>query len=334
MNPMVSVVMPVYNSAAFLAQSVGTVLGQSMTDFELILVDDGSTDDSLERLKSYQDTRVKVLTQQNQGAGVARNLGMSHARGKYILFLDSDDYFSPDMLAVLTQKAEQTGADVTICRATCFDHQTGGELPSEWLRKDGFLARLEGRDRFEPAEMHDCLFQFTYGWAWDKLFRLEFVREEKLVFPNFPTSHDLCFVYPALVCCKTIAVTHQQLVFYRMNRHGSVSDTRSEHLQAPFQAISFLEDWLQKRNRFEEYKRSFLNFVVSFLVWHVSSVHPKSAQKVGYAQLKEVLGTRYQLSRIPKGYFAERSIYYKCRLVQFAPFCLYSAVLQLWKRRQ
>ena len=99
-NPKVSVIIPVYNSSEYIRHCLDSLLSQTLEDIEILCVDDGSTDDSLSILEEYsrKDERVRVLTQENAGAGAARNHGLREARGKYLSFLDSDDYFEPDML--------------------------------------------------------------------------------------------------------------------------------------------------------------------------------------------------------------------------------------------
>ena len=93
----VSVIIPVYNVEPYLKQCMDSVVGQTLKDIEIICVDDGSTDGSLDILKEYatEDSRIQIIEQKNAGAGAARNNGMRHATGKYLSFLDSDDFFEP-----------------------------------------------------------------------------------------------------------------------------------------------------------------------------------------------------------------------------------------------
>ncbi len=110
MPPLVSIVMPCYNAAAHLPNSVGSVLAQSVGDWELIAVDDGSTDDTLAWLQAQPDVRIRLLTQANQGVSAARNTGLDAARGRYVAFLDADDTWAPNfiehMLAGLQARPE------------------------------------------------------------------------------------------------------------------------------------------------------------------------------------------------------------------------------------
>jgi glycosyltransferase involved in cell wall biosynthesis len=110
----ISVIMPCFNTAKYLREAVDSVLGQTYTDVELVVVDDGSTDSSLEVLEEYRD-RVIVLQQANKGPYPARNLGISRASGEFIAFLDSDDYWDPHCLAMLHQGLTEYNADLAYC---------------------------------------------------------------------------------------------------------------------------------------------------------------------------------------------------------------------------
>ena len=134
-QPKVSVIIPVYNAEKYLRECLDSVVNQTLREIEIICVDDGSTDASLEILEEYaaKDNRVKVLRQQNQYAGVARNNGMAAASGEYYMFLDADDFFEPELLEELYTKAAELRADVCLCGADKFDVRTGEFQPAPWL---------------------------------------------------------------------------------------------------------------------------------------------------------------------------------------------------------
>lgn len=132
MNPLVSVIMPCYNSSAFIEEAVSSALGQSYSPVELIVVDDGSSDDSPELLQSLSDRygeRLRVLAQANQGPYPARNLALSHARGEFIAFLDSDDYWDPDFLAKLHRAIGEHQVDIAYCGWQNVGDHPSGEKP-------------------------------------------------------------------------------------------------------------------------------------------------------------------------------------------------------------
>ena len=135
----ISIVVPVYNTAKYLKENLDSITEQTLSDIEIICIDDGSTDDSLKILYDYakKDSRIKVLRQTNQFAGVARNNGMKKAKGEYIIFLDSDDVFEKDMLEKMYSAALVNQLDVTVCRSNQFDNQSGSIKETPWtIRKE------------------------------------------------------------------------------------------------------------------------------------------------------------------------------------------------------
>ena len=125
MDVKISVVLPVYNVANYLRKCLDSLVNQTFKDFEVICVDDGSTDKSTKILEEYQkkDNRIKILQQQRGGAGAARNLGLGHAQGKYVQFLDSDDYFESNLLEEMYTRAEKYDADLVVCSSKKVDDE-------------------------------------------------------------------------------------------------------------------------------------------------------------------------------------------------------------------
>ena len=125
MQPKISVIIPVYNVEKYLGECLDSILAQTFQDFEIICVDDGSTDRSLDILQEYKrkDDRFVIFQQRHAGAGAARNHGLKLAEGKYIQFLDSDDYFEPTLLEELYTRAEKFGSDLTVCSSRKVDDE-------------------------------------------------------------------------------------------------------------------------------------------------------------------------------------------------------------------
>ena len=122
-EPKVSVIIPVYNTEVYLRECLDSVVNQTLREIEIICIDDGSTDSSLSILKEYaqKDSRIRVLQQENLHSGVARNAGIAIARGKYLVFLDSDDFFETSMLERMCNQAENDESDIVICSNSVYD---------------------------------------------------------------------------------------------------------------------------------------------------------------------------------------------------------------------
>ena len=119
----VSVIVPVYNAAEFLAETLDTILNQTLEDIEVIAVNDGSADNSWEILEDYaaRDTRMHIIDQKNGGPSAARNNGLNHAEGEYVFFFDSDDLLVEDALEIMYEKAKRMDADLVIGKYDIFN---------------------------------------------------------------------------------------------------------------------------------------------------------------------------------------------------------------------
>lgn len=323
---MVSVVIPVFNIEAYLEQCLDSVVWQTLKEIEIICVDDGSTDRSPEILARYarQDTRVRIITQANAGPGAARNTGLAEATGAYLIFLDSDDWFEPNFLERMVKRAEETGADITICRAVEFDTTTGQNLPSEWMLR---VQDVPKSLAFAPREIPDGLFRFTWGWPWDKLYRTEYIRQGGFEYPPLPNSEDLSFVFLSLAAARSLTITDTVLVHHRVNRGASVSNSRSLYPEAPFQAIKLLEDGLKQRGLYSTFEQGFLNWALSFLIWNTGSMEGKPMRKRCYSLLRREWLPVFPFLEHPAGYYSPFT-YAKFLLARFAPQPVFYGVVK------
>lgn len=325
----VSVVIPVYNAAPYLRRCIGSVLEQTLQNIEIICVDDGSTDESPHILGEYAstDVRFRVVTQKNAGPGAARNAGMAAAGGKYLIFLDSDDWFEETFLEKMALRAEETGAEAVICKAVEFDTVTGKDLPSEWMMKTEYLPDLV----FSPESIADHLFQFTYGMPWDKMFLREWLAATGLKFPPLKNSEDLAFVYPALLEAGRIAVLPDAMIHHRVNRSSSVSNSRASQPDAPYEAFQIVKQYLESSGKMALYHRSFLNWAMEFLVWHVSNMDDPAIQREYFAVLREKWFPELRFDQYGSSFYENRSNYWKYLLAKKAPYAFFAGTVKLYK---
>ena len=268
-RPLVSIVVPAYNAADGIEESLSTLQAQTYDELEIIVVDDGSTDETpaIVRDVAALDSRVSLVEQANQYAGVARNNGLGHAHGEYVLFLDADDLFDPSMVERLVARAEETGADVTICRSEGIDIATGETCPlGASLHDRDFSEVRSGRD------LRDEMFSFCGGWAWDKLYRTAFVREQRLRFQATRTSNDACFVFTSLMVAERIAFVGDVLVRHRVNNAASLEGSRDKSYGCALDAVEAIGREMGERGLGEDFGRSFDNWKVTFLLWNYSTL--------------------------------------------------------------
>lgn len=283
--PKVSVVIPCYNVQKYICQCLDSLLAQTLTDFEIICVDDGSTDGTLDILNKYadDDSRIKVLEQKNQYAGVARNKGMSVATGQYIIFLDSDDFFDPRMLELTYNAGSENDADVVVFGFKRFDDKkqefnAKEELPRKDLIPEG--------ETFSAQDIPDDIFRITSPAPWTKLFKRSFVEATGLKFQPLPNSNDFFFVLSSLSLAEKICTVQQALAFYRVNMASSTQGRKHKNPICFLYAIEALYEQLQKSGLYDVLENAFQAIALSSSHYNLRS---SSTDEARYAVL-EALG--------------------------------------------
>lgn len=269
-DPVVSIVVPVHNSAKYLQQSFGSICRQTMRRFELIYVDDGSTDSSREMLAKFEtnDTRVRVVHQNHSGAGSARNAGIDLARGSYLLFLDADDFFDPDMLEELLNCAKRYDSEICVCRARGFDANSGVFIPMPWTCD---LSLSEFELPFSRQSAGEMIYCFTSPAPWNKLLKTSFVRNKNLRFQNLPNSNDAFFTIMALSLADRICAIERELVSYRVNNAGSLQGSKREHPLAFFEALISIKENLEEAGIYDDLERPFINFAFDLCIYNLQT---------------------------------------------------------------
>ena len=189
MRPTVSIIVPVYNAELTIGRCVESILNQDYTDFELLLVDDGSPDNSGAICDAYaaRDSRVRVFHQENSGVSASRNLALDRAQGTYLQFLDSDDWITPDATSSLVRAMESGPCDMVI---SDFYRVVGERLSQKGdIDEDGIMTREE----FAAHMMEDPA-DFYYGVLWNKLYRRAIVETHHLrMDPEISWCEDFMF---------------------------------------------------------------------------------------------------------------------------------------------
>lgn len=306
MNIKVSVILPVYNEELYLHQCLDSICGQTLKEIEIICVDDGSTDSSLDILYDYaeRDARIKVLMQENRYAGAARNFGMQSAEGEYVLFLDSDDYFELDMLEKLYEKAEDDQLDIVMCCYDSYDDSTDQTVLWDFSGRDVFLP--EGQDVFSGKELKDSgIFQVTVGWAWDKLLRREFIQKCGYFFSEFRSSEDGFFVYMLMARAERIGMIAERMVHHRVNNFNSLSNTKESDWENGFKMLRLIAEELTVQNLYHIFQKSFVSYAIEFQVWYLRSMHEKLAFYNCYKYIKEEMEQKFHFLQFQDSFLCE-----------------------------
>ena len=258
----VSIIIPVYNAEKYLGKCLESLLSQTLQEMEIICVDDGSSDGSPEILKRFQerDGRVRILTQENQYAGAARNNGMKEAQGEYLLFLDADDFFENTLLEKVYNQGKKMEADIVLFGAKQYNDKTGIVSPAFWYFKRDALPR---ENPFSGKTENTDVFALVTPAPWTKLFRREFVEKQGLSFQGLQNSNDVYFVLTALALAEKITYVDEELVFYRVGMKGSLQGSKSLHPDCFIEAYAGVYHELRRRGIYERYEEGFMNILLS-----------------------------------------------------------------------
>ena len=274
MNPKISVLIPVYNTARFLPACLDSVLLQSMRDFEIVAVNDASTDDSLRILTDYasRDSRIRIENHaKNRGLLAGRPTGIRAARGKYIMFLDSDDCFLPGVLENVWDAAEKNGADIV-------------NFPMELRLRSGFgqgklikysrpyKSTLKGREVFRKYfEESACSWMLCQKLILTDLCRktAEFIPDQFCLM-----AEDFCFYsICAFLAEHYVPLRKPGYIYYKDSGITSVQKTTLEKFvtrQSPFQALRTVRNFLQQQGAWEKYRAAFEKHEQDLLTDHVN----------------------------------------------------------------
>jgi glycosyltransferase involved in cell wall biosynthesis len=317
----ISVILPVYNAERHLEQCLDSIIGQTLKDIEIICIDDGSQDRSPEILQKYAliDRRIRIITQENSGAGAARNKGLSVAKGTYLSFLDADDFFEAGMLEAAYLKCLNSDADFLVFRSDYFNDASGRFEPCMWPVIDRLLP---GKNVFNYKDIKRDIFRVFNGWAWDKLYKKEFVESNGLFFQEQRSTNDLYFVFAALVCAKRITVSQRILAHHRVSNWGSLSVTRDKSWECFFDALLALREKLNAIGIYEEVRESYINYALHFSLWNLNTIQGVAYEKL-YNKLRDEWFNELGITTFDRGAFYLREEIEQYERIMDTPLVVY-----------
>lgn len=303
LTPSVSIIMPVYNAEEYLEETLSGLTRQTFPFFEMILVDDGSKDCSLEILKDFaaKDSRVIIREQNHLFAGAARNTGIQLARGKYMLFLDSDDFFAPDMIKKSYDKAETTGADICVFEADSFDNVTKTKSAMNWTMKKALCPQEE--ECFSIKSNPKYIYAFTTAAPWNKFFRVDFIRRYGLLFQTTRSANDLAFIFTALALASKIALVDGILLTYRVNNKKSLQGSQDKKPDAFYDAMKELKERLEKFGVYDIAKQAFLNFSLDYCFYNLRTLKEDKSYDCIFELIKNTIIPTFAIDKKPDEYF-------------------------------
>ncbi|MFT4216312.1 MAG: glycosyltransferase [Micropruina sp.] len=301
--PAVSVIVPVRNGERRLRESLGDIAAQTLTDLEIIVVDDGSTDATAAIVGEMADAdaRVRLVAGPAMGsAGAARNAGLAEATGNYLAFLDADDRFAPMLLEELHAKAVMDDADIVATRFRVADESTGDVSPVEWGVR---LNRFPRRTPLAPEALGDHLFLAVSPAPWNKLLKASFVARTGLRFQPLRRTNDLYFASLAMAQAQRISYVESYGIDYRTGHSTSLQATLHESPLDFVEALTAIRADLERIGRWPGLERAFVNLVVEVSLTALR----KAGTAVSFATVHEALRSdvlpRFGVTGRPDDYF-------------------------------
>ena len=247
----VSVIVPVYNVEKYVKECLENILNQSLEDIEVICVNDGSTDNSLDILREFEknDSRVKVISQENQGLSGARNTGMRNVSGKYVTFIDSDDYFTEGCLKDLYEICEEKNLDVVIAKLRNFDEDTNEIIPSDYYEMD-FLKKRVGNNVFDYSNIGERVFNISVT-APGKFYRYDLISD--MEFPKGVIFEDNLFFTEVMFRAKRV-LFYDEYIYNRRVRADSITTSNFKSFPDSIFISNKLIELTKEYGHYDEFK--------------------------------------------------------------------------------
>ncbi len=260
---LVSVIVPIYNAYDYLSAALNSILDQTLREIEVICIDDGSTDRSIDIIKKYReaDSRVRIVTENNAGVSTARNKGIARMRGKYVIFLDADDFYEPTLLEKLYNLAESQNLDIALSKFDIYNNKTEKfSAPTDENHGDIYAHGAV----VSKNEFPNYIFESTTGYVWNKLFRSSMIKEKELTFaPELYIFEDVHFVCSTLAFADRIAKVDEVLIHHRVYSEQSRAKLFKKYYNMVPDVYLKIKEFLMKNGSYIPLELSYLNLSAS-----------------------------------------------------------------------
>lgn len=236
MEAKVSIVIPVYNSEEYLEECLESVITQSYKNIEIILINDGSTDNSLNICYKFKkkDSRIKIINKKNTGVSDARNIGIINSTGNYIVFVDSDDYCEKSMVDTIIKNINDNDLLIFSYNKVCKKQRVKYNFEKIEINKENIESKIIDNDRIG-------------GYLWNKVFKCSIVKENNLKFDsNITFGEDLLFVFEYIKKTKKILYIKETLYNYRIRKYSKTNDFLLQKDFSMLNVYSLLIDLTEK----------------------------------------------------------------------------------------
>lgn len=257
-KPKISLIIPVYNVEKFIRKTLESVCAQTFKDYEVIMINDGSTDNSLSILKEYE-TRYKkfhLINQDNCGLSRARNVGVDAATGEYIAFLDSDDFLDPEFLDVLYNNAVENDADISCCNYYLYYDKISKKIYMPFTAKTGVYSNETALKKL----ILDTTFHF---FMWNKLFKKDLFINNDIVFYDM-YFEDVAICPQLFYYANKVAFVNKPLYYYRRHNGSIISLIDASKTNDYIKSLGVIRNFLEEKKVYKKYKSVFKIYAFRF----------------------------------------------------------------------
>lgn len=302
----VSVIVPVYNGEKFIEECIKNVLNQTLEEFELIIINDGSTDNTLDICKrnSEIDKKIRIINQENEGVSSARNKGIEQSNGEYICFVDCDDKIEDNYLEELYNTCEENNVKISCCTIESIDNK--GNIISSRFMEDGYYKKIDALDE---------LFKFR-GLNWGpcgKLFHKSLIKGN-LKFPNLHVYEDLSFVYKAIYSSEGIYFTNKCKYYYIHRQNVGAMDKFIKYPTTDVITISYEILEFIKKQSLPIWDTSFYG-VISQVIMYINDINKIDCKWEKEESKNYIKETRKLLGKYRIDLLRNKTIYYKEKII-------------------
>ena len=281
-KPKISIIIPVYNVEKYLEQCLKSLINQTFKDIEIICINDGSTDNSLEILEAFQkqDERIKIINKQNEGQGIARNEGLKIAKGEYISFIDPDDWVEQGMYEFLYNKFLETNAQIIRFNYRSFDEEKQiSDKPHNFRIEQAGYFKLNIQDNsiYNWKNVENLNFEKVELQVWNRIFSNKFIKENNLHFAPFKHSEDNIFTISALFLADKILYVEKVFYNYRVRNNSSLNRASNEYFSV-FKNVELIKDFLIEKGLFEKYEKAYRIYLIDTFYSHYGCIPNESIE--------------------------------------------------------
>lgn len=291
MKPIISVIVPIYNCEKYIDRLINSILTQNYEDFELILLNDGSTDDSKEKLEKYNDKRIKLINKENTGVSDTRNRGLALATGDLICFLDSDDYISQNYFETIIKYFKENNK-IELLNFAFYSETENKNLEQISVDKISYKEKYyENREQIQEDFVNLWDNTMLYN-LWNKVYVTKIIRENNIEFPKTNWGEDIIFNRIYLKCINNMHNSKQAFYHYIREREGALTKSYNNNLfetrkKEYYEFNAYFELWKIKKDDYIEF--SSRRFIERTLGCIENIYSKKMAFKNRYQEIKKIV---------------------------------------------